>query len=203
MTMVRRAMALLATGVAIGVVVDRVAMELQKPAPEQFPALRKAVNERVNPWLLEHGYPGSEHAEIATLEHTGRMTGALHFTPVHPTIRDESLFVPAPLGVGSQWAQNVLHSGHARLQLHDELYDLDRPELISVTEAGMVPAAVAAPFDRMGWRYVRFHVAGHVPGSFSVHQPTVGGTELHEDAPLNQPFGFKVETTSTEPVGAA
>lgn len=200
--MVRRAMTLLATGVVIGVVVDRVAMELQKPAPEQFPVLRKVVNERVNPWLLERGYPGSEHAEIGTLEHAGRTTGAIHFTPVHPTIREDTLFVPAPLGVGSQWARNVLHGGHARLQLHDELYDLDRPELISVTEAGLVPARVAAPFDRMGWRYVRFHVAGRVPGSFSTHQPTVSGASLHEHAPLDLPFDLRVEPTAAEPVGA-
>lgn len=200
--MVRRAVALLATGVAVGVVMDRVAMELQKPAPDQFPVLRKQMNERINPWLLERGYPGSERAEIATLEHTGRMTGALHFTPVHPTVREEAVYVPAPLGVGSQWAQNVLHAGHARLQLHDELYDLDRPELIGVAESGMVPAAVAAPFDRMGWRYVRFHVAGRVPGSFSTHKPTVTGTSSHEGAPLGRPFDFKVEPTTKEPVGA-
>jgi hypothetical protein len=186
----------------MGVVVDRVVMELQKPAPEQFPGLRKQMNERVNPWLLEHGYPGSEHAEIGTLEHTGRTTGALHFTPVHPTVLGDAVLVPAPLGVGSQWAQNVLHAGHARLQLHDELYDLDKPELISVTEAGMVPAAVAAPFDRMGWRYVRLHVGGRVAGTFSTHQPTVRGTSLHEDAPLDRLFELKAEPTATEPVGA-
>ena len=96
----------------------------------------------------------------------------------------------------------MLHRGHARLQLHDELYDLDQPELISVTNSGMVPAPVAAPFDRMGWRYVRFHVAGRVPGSFSVHQPTVSGTSLHEDAPLDRPFDLRVRATTTEPVGA-
>ncbi len=39
--MVRRAMALLATGVAVGVVMDRVVIELGKPAPEQFPGLRR------------------------------------------------------------------------------------------------------------------------------------------------------------------
>ena len=51
-------------------------------------------------------------------------------------------------------------------------------------------------------RYVRFHVAGRVPGSFSTHQPTVTGTSSHEDAPLDRPFGFKVESTTTEPLGA-
>jgi hypothetical protein len=198
--MVRRAMALLATGVAIGVVVDRVALELAKPAPEQFPGLRKRMNERVNPWLLAHGYPGSEHAEIGTLEHVGRTTGTIHLTPVHPTIRDDVLVIPAPLGDGSQWARNALHSGHARLQWHDELLDLDAPEVITVAEAGMFPPTVAAPFDRMGWRYVRFHVAARVPGSFATHPPAVTGPTMHEEAPLGESFDLPV--TPLEPAGA-
>ncbi len=160
------------------------------------------MNERVNPWLLARGYPGSEHAEIGTLEHTGRTSGAAHFTPVHPTVVGDAILVPTPLGVGSQWAQNVLHAGHARLQLHDELLDLDRPELITVTETGMFPAPVAAPFDRMGWRYVRFHIAGRVAGTFSTHQPTMNGTALHEDAPLDRPFELRTEPTAAEPIGA-
>lgn len=200
--MVRRAIALLATGVAVGVVVDRLAVELGKPAPEQFTALRKGMNERVNPWLLGHGYPGSEHAEIGTLEHVGRTTGALHFTPVHPTLRGDTVLIPAPLGEGSQWAQNVRRSGRARLQVHDKLLDLDRPELITVTETGMFPDALAAPFDRMGWRYVRFHVADRVAGSFSTHRPTLAATGGHEDAPLDRPFLMPVETTPLEPAGA-
>ena len=80
--------ALLGVGVVIGIAVDRVALELAKPAPEQFPTLRHVMNERINPWLLERGYPGSEHAEIGTLEHTGRRSGSLHLTPVHPTLRE-------------------------------------------------------------------------------------------------------------------
>jgi hypothetical protein len=193
---------LFATGVAVGIAVDRVAMELTKPAPDQFTAVRRAMNERVNPWLLEHGIPGSEHAEIGTLEHAGRRSGALRFTPVHPTLRDDTLYVPAPLGVGSQWARNVLASGHARLQVHEELLDLDRPELITVTEAGMVPAAVAAPFDRMGWRYVRFHVAARVPGAFALHAPMAEPGSGHEDAPLDRPFTMPAAATHLEPAGA-
>jgi F420H(2)-dependent quinone reductase len=197
--MVRRSMALLATGVMIGVVVDRVARELGKPAAEQFPVLRRQMNERVNPWLLDHRYPGSEHAEIGTLEHLGRTSGALHFTPVHPTLRGERLFIPAPLGEGSEWVRNVRQSGHARLQLHDELLDLDAPELVSIADSGMVPAAIAAPFDRMGWRYMRLHVAARVAGSFATHEPTVAGP-LHEEAPLDRPF--ELRTTPLEPVGS-
>jgi hypothetical protein len=193
---------LFGTGVAVGVAADRVAAELRKPAAEQFPGLRRTMNERVNPWLMEHGYPGSEHAEIGTLEHTGRRTGALYFTPVHPTLRGESVFIPVPLGDGSQLARNVVASGHARLQLHEELLDLDGPQLITVAEAGMVPPAVAGPFDRMGWRYVRFHVAGRVPGTFATHrtaEPAAAGR--HESAPLDRPFAMPSETTAMEPAG--
>ena len=171
--MVRRALALVTTGIAIGVGVDRLAQELRRPAAEQFPWLRERMNDRVNPWLLDHRIPGSEKAEIATLEHVGRTSGALYFTPVHPTLHGDAVLIPAPLGVGSQWAQNVLHAGRARLQLHDRLYDLDAPELITVEASGMFPSAIAAPFDRMGWRYVRLHVTASAPATFGPHASSI------------------------------
>lgn len=170
----KRAVTLLALGAAAGITIDRVAMELRKPAAEQFPWLRHQVNEKVNPWLLEHHIPGSAKAEIGTLEHVGRTSGVAHYTPVHPTLRDDDLFIPAPLGVGSQWAQNILHGGTARLQLHETLYELDRPELIAVAETGFFPAQLATPFDRMGWRYLRMHVAASAPGAFAMHEPAPG-----------------------------
>ena len=49
----------------------------------------------------------------ATLRHVGRTSGAVHLTPVHPTVRGDALLIPAPLGAGSQWARNVLHAGAA------------------------------------------------------------------------------------------
>jgi len=179
--MVRRALMLVSLGMVAGVAVDRAYRELQKPAAEQFPWMRARMNDRVNPWLLEHGIPGSEKAEIATLEHIGRTSGTVHFTPVHPTIRDAVVLIPAPLGVGSQWARNVEHAGHARMQFHDMLYELDQPELIAVAETGIFPPQVAAPFDRMGWRYVRLHVAASVPGTFATHATTLpAGTPVFE-----------------------
>lgn len=171
--MVRRALGLVGMGIAIGVVADKVAVELRKPAAEQFPWLRERMNTQVNPWLLEHGIPGGEKAEIATLEHMGRTSGTAYFTPVHPTVRETTVFIPAPLGTGSQWARNVMHAGRARMQLHEQLYELDQPELVTVAESGMFPPQVAAPFDRMGWRYVRFHVVATVPATFDTHAASV------------------------------
>ncbi len=163
----KKTITLLALGAAVGVAADRLATELRKPAPDQFPWLRHQVNEKVNPWLLAHDVPGSAKAEIATLEHVGRRTGAVHLTPVHPTLRDDSLLIPAPLGVGSQWAQNILASGSARLRLHETVYVLDRPEFIAVTDTGFYPPPFAAPLDRMGWRYMRLHVVSAAPGELA------------------------------------
>ena len=195
--MVLRSVRLIGAGIAIGIAIDRLALELRKPAAEQFPGMRARMNERINPWLMEHGIPGSEKAEIATLEHIGRTSGAAYFTPVHPTLRDDTLLVPAPLGVGSQWARNVQHARKARLQLHDRLYELDRPELITVAETGMFPAPVAAPFDRMGWRYVRFHVVGSTPATFGTHATSMpAGRPMFDDSltgPVDMPMEIPVE----------
>lgn len=177
--MVFKAVRLIGAGIVIGIAIDRLAAELRKPAADQFPGLRERMNRQVNPWLMERGIPGSGKAEIGTLEHIGRTSGTAYFTPVHPTLRDDTVLVPAPLGVGSQWALNVQAMGRARLQLHDRLYELDRPELITVSETGMFPPPVAAPFDRMGWRYVRFHVVADAAATFGTH-----GTSMPADRPI-------------------
>lgn len=174
--MFMKSIRLLALGIATGVAIDRIANELRKPAAARFPGLRRQVNETVNPWLLEHHIPGSEKAEIGTLEHIGRTTGVVRLTPVHPTLRGGTMLIPAPLGVGSQWAQNVLAAGRARVQLHETIYDLDRPELIPVADTGFFAPPIAAPFDRLGWRYLELRIVASEPGAFPVHPVAAGGT---------------------------
>ena len=174
----------MAVGAALGFAADRVMLELRKPAPQQFPWLREKMNDTVNPWLMERGIPGSSKAEIATLEHVGRKSGTTYFTPVHPTIHEDTVLIPAPLGVGSQWARNVVDAGRARLQFHEMLYELDGPELITVSEAGLVPPQVAGPFDHMGWRYLRLHKVAEVPGTFATHKLSMPALEGH---PLAEP----------------
>jgi hypothetical protein len=165
----------LVLGIAAGVVADRIWFEQCKPEAARYPWLRQQMNATVNPWLLEHGIPGGPKGEIGTLEHVGRHSGTTFFTPVHPTIHGETVLIPAPLGVGSQWARNVLEAGRARLQLRETLYELDRPELITITEAGLVPPPIAAPFDHLGWRYVRLRVGASVPGTFAAHRAAEAG----------------------------
>jgi hypothetical protein len=198
-----RTISLFAAGAAAGVVADRIAMELKKPAAQQFPWLRRQVNENVNPFLLEHHIAGGARSEIGTLEHVGRRTGARYHTPVHPTLHGDTLFIPAPLGAGSEWARNVQHAGHARLQFHETLYELDRPELIPVADTGFFPPQIAAPFDRMGWRYLRMHVVASAPGAFTIPAPAAESA-LHAEPSLTEPFEIPIEPrmVDREPVRA-
>ncbi len=198
--MARKALRLLVIGGAIGFAANLVWRELQKPAPDQFPWLRQRMNDTVNPWLIEHGIPGSASAEIACLEHVGRTSGTTYFTPVHPTIREGEVLIPAPLGVGSHWARNVQEAGRSRLQFHETLYELDRPELITVAEAGLVPPRVAGPFDHMGWRYLRMRLVATVPGTFATHSvsmPAVDGVPVM-DQPLGASYDIPVEPRMVE-----
>ena len=73
----------------------------------------QAVNRDVNPWLMEHGLAGSAKGEIAPSGTSAAPRARIYLTPVHPTVRGDEMFIPAPLGAGSQWARNVLHSGTA------------------------------------------------------------------------------------------
>ena len=190
----------IATGAAIGFAADRVLVELRKPAADQFPWLREKMNDTVNPWLMEHGIPGSAKAEIATLEHVGRKSGTTYFTPVHPTIHEDTVLIPAPLGIGSQWARNVLDARRARLQFHETLFELDEPELITVSEAGLVPPQVAGPFDHMGWRYLRLHKVAEVPGTFATHKLSMPSIEGHPFAepPLDVAYEIPMEPKMVE-----
>lgn len=192
-----RTVSLLAAGTALGVAADRVVLEFRKPPANRFPWVRRQVNENVNPWLLGHHVAGGAHSEIGTLEHVGRVSGSTYHTPVHPTLHDETLVIPAPLGVGSEWARNVLHAGHARLQLHEMLYELDRPELIPVEETGFFPPQIAGAFDRMGWRYLRMHVVASTPGAFAIAEPSPESA-LYAEPSLTEPYDIPIEPRMVE-----
>lgn len=194
-----KAMRWMVTGAALGFAADRVMIELRKPTVDQFPWLRYRMNDTVDPWLMERGIPGSAKAEIATLEHVGRKSGTTYFTPIHPTIHGDTVLIPAPLGVGSQWARNVMDAGRARLQLHETLYELDRPELITVAEAGMLPPRIAGPFDHMGWRFLRMRRVATVPGTFATHKVSMPATDMPmTEAPLEGSYEIPVEPRMVE-----
>lgn len=94
------------------------------------------VNESINPLLVRRGLAGVGHSELGTLEHIGRRSGTRRLTPVHPVVSGEEVRIVVPLGAQSEWARNVLAAGRCRIQLHDEVLELDEPALVPAGPSG-------------------------------------------------------------------
>lgn len=146
------------------------------------------MNEVLDPFLVERGLSGTGASEIGTIEHIGRRTGDRHLTPVHPVPTADGFRIVVPLGARSEWAQNVLAAGHCRLMLHDTIYDLDEPALISPREIDELSQAARAIGDRLGFRYMLLHTFRQASG---VLEPLAGARESGAPSP-----------TPPEPVGA-
>lgn len=87
------------------------------------------INKRVfNPRAIASG-------KWPVLIHTGRTSGATYRTPLdaHP-VDGGYLFIPV-YGPDADWVRNILHTGHARLQINGRELDLVAPRVIGKTEA--------------------------------------------------------------------
>jgi hypothetical protein len=130
-----------------------------------FGGLRRLVNGRLNPMLVERGLAGGPHSEVAVLDHVGRHSGTRYATPVHPTVVGGEVWIPVPYGEASQWAQNVLAAGTCRLSVHGADYRLDTPALVPATDSPSLARPLAGTMDWLGMRYLRLRVAESTPAA--------------------------------------
>jgi hypothetical protein len=158
---------MLATGLVAGTAAVMEWRRARLAGQVPFNGLRLAMNDRVNPWLMQRGLAGGTRSEIATIEHIGRRTGEVHLTPVHPTFEADHVWIPLPYGEQSQWAQNVIAAGHSRLQLHDTIYELDEPQIVAAAEDPKLARPVAQVAGWLGIEYLRLHRFAEHAGSFA------------------------------------
>jgi len=152
----------LALPVAIGAVVVG-AVRIWRRHPRVGTAF---VNSVVNPVLLRRGLVGHGRAEIAMLEHVGRRSGTKRLTPVHPEATQNGFRIVVPLGVQSEWARNVIAAGHCRIQLHDQVFDLDEPAMVDAGEAKDMPWPLRRVMAALGFKYLNLR-------TFAVHPATL------------------------------
>lgn len=166
-----------------------------------FDRLRIWGNAQANPWLLRRGLAGGRMSEIGTIEHVGRKTGTVHFSPIHPTLTADGLvWIPLPYGERSQWAQNVIAAGHARLQLHEMLYDLAEPAIVNAREFPAMSSLTARAAEWLGVRYLRLRRVAEVPGEFEVRQPgTIAPVLTRPEPPLDAAFELPAMELPPEP----
>jgi deazaflavin-dependent oxidoreductase (nitroreductase family) len=122
------------------------------------------VNRTVDQWVVDHGVIDKTRDEIGLIEHVGRRTGVVRVSPVHPVPTDEGFRIIVPLGLQSQWAQNVVAAGHCRLQVGETVYELDEPVLVAPSVVDGLPRPARRAMDWLEFRYLRLRRFAEKPG---------------------------------------
>jgi deazaflavin-dependent oxidoreductase (nitroreductase family) len=125
------------------------------------------MNRAVNPWLVQNGLIEESGREIGLLEHVGRRSGTVRLSPIHPVATPNGFRIVVPLGLKSQWAQNVLAAGHCRVQVGEIVHELDEPVLVEPSQIGDVPPLVAQVMTWLGFRYLLLHRFAAHPGELA------------------------------------
>jgi deazaflavin-dependent oxidoreductase (nitroreductase family) len=157
----RKIAVIVAVPVALGAIVVE-AMRIWRRHPRVGTAF---VNSVVNPVLLRRGLAGKGRSEIATLEHVGRRSGMKRLTPVHPEVTQNGFRIIVPLGTQSEWARNVMAAGHCRLQLHDQVFDLDEPAMVDAREAKDLPWPMRRAMAALGFKYLNLRTFTALPAT--------------------------------------
>jgi hypothetical protein len=126
------------------------------------------VNRVVDPWLVRQGIVAESEGEIGLIEHVGRTSGIVRVSPVHPVATENGFRIIVPLGLGSQWAQNVLKAGRCRLQVGEVVYELDEPMLVSPMLVEGLPLGVRRLMVWLGFDYLVLHRFAEAPGTLVV-----------------------------------
>jgi hypothetical protein len=126
------------------------------------------VNRVVDPWLVRQGIVAESEGEIGLIEHVGRTSGIVRVSPVHPVATENGFRIIVPLGLGSQWAQNVLKAGRCRLQVGEVVHELDEPMLVSPMLVEGLPLGVRRLMVWLGFNYLELHRFAEAPGTLVV-----------------------------------
>lgn len=71
----------------------------------------------------------------AVLEHRGRTTGTVRRTPVVALRAEGGFLIPMPFGPSTQWTQNVLAAGGARLTWKGRDWSVGDPQVVGFDDA--------------------------------------------------------------------
>jgi deazaflavin-dependent oxidoreductase (nitroreductase family) len=83
--------------------------------------------------LRSAGTPG---AYASVIRHVGRTTGRTYETPVGAVATADGFVIALPYGTNTDWLKNVLASGSATIVDEGSTYDVDRPQVVPMAEAG-------------------------------------------------------------------
>jgi hypothetical protein len=103
----------------------------------------------LNPQVLKVA-GGRRIGTIGQLYHCGRRSGRRYVTPVGVRLSGAGFLIPLTCGQGSDWCQNVLHSGGGAIRWKDVTYRVCDPEVMSSESV----RSVFHPMERVFFRMV-------------------------------------------------
>ena len=78
---------------------------------------------------------GKDKSNTSFVRHIGRGTGRTYETPVVAVEHEDDVLIALPYGDRTDWMRNVLASGHATIVSNGRTFEVDRPQVIAMTEA--------------------------------------------------------------------
>ena len=136
------------------------------PVERRDLALRRAMNERLTPIMLQHGAADGPRTGLGVVEHVGRVSGTVRRTLVHPIPLGDRFALPLAYGERGQWPQNVMAAGCCRLQFHDSVYKLTNPRVVDGSQVEGLPRLDEMIVRPFGAPYLLMDVESTGPGRF-------------------------------------
>jgi deazaflavin-dependent oxidoreductase (nitroreductase family) len=172
-TLTFRRLALVALMLTVGATLLRFV-----PGPEPWPDWYRRLVRRTNPIAYRLRLVGGRRSPLASVEYVGRKSGALRRTPVWAFVTSDHAIVGLPYGRDVNWARNVMASGHCRMQIHGQVYELDEPQVRGSAELTELPEWRKRQFSST-MEYLRLRVFRVQPGTLDSVSP-VEGSEAHQ-----------------------
>ncbi len=95
--------------------------------------IRRFNKRTLNPATLN--LAGKRLPIYGAIHHVGRRSGHEYVTPIVVRPLGDGFVIPLPYGPDVDWCRNVMASGTCVLDWESHTYELERPEIISATEA--------------------------------------------------------------------
>jgi deazaflavin-dependent oxidoreductase (nitroreductase family) len=105
---------------------------MRAKSPVVLRAVRRFNRRFVNPRQMKTaGRPG---AYAGVIRHVGRRSGRFYETPVGPFATGGGFVIALPYGTSSNWVKNVLAAGAATLVIEGQTYEVEQPQVVSLSD---------------------------------------------------------------------
>lgn len=141
------------------------------PGPEPWPDWYRRLVRRTNPIAYRLGLVGKRRSPLASVEYVGRKSGIVRCTPVWAFVTSDHVIVGLPYGRDVNWVRNVMASGHCRMQIHGQVYELDEPQVRGSAELPELPEWRKRQFSST-MEYLRLRIFRVRPGTLDSVSPT-------------------------------